>query len=363
MRRLILETAGTVRWEETDEPQLPSAAAALVRPVTVATCDLDVAVLSGGRYPLEGPYPFGHEGVVEVVTVGDDVTTVKPGDRAVVPFQISCGTCVPCRCGRTGNCANTPPMATYGLGAMGGLEWGGILADLAVVPYADAMLVPLPDGIDPVVVASASDNIPDGWRAVGPQLAADPGAEVLVIGGDAGSNSIGLYAAGLAVALGSARVVYLDQHEDRLRIAEKLGAEVMEGPPPRRVGSFPITVDAGGTAEYLACALNSTASDGTCTSTSVYLQDPPVPMFAMYARCCTLHTGRAHARAAIPAVLDAVAAGFDPSIVTSAVVPVADVVEALAHPPLKLVIDCTSLDAAPGVQAGDVSSIKPASNQ
>jgi hypothetical protein len=62
----------------------------------------------------------------------------------------------------------------------------------------------------------------------------------------------------------------------------------------------------------------------------------------MYSRCCTLHTGRAHVRPAIPAVLDLVAAGFDPSLVTRAVVPRADAVEALAHPPLKLVIDCTA---------------------
>jgi Zn-dependent alcohol dehydrogenase len=89
-----------------------------VRPVTVATCDLDVAVLAG-RYPLAGPYPFGHEGVVEVVAIGDEVSTVSPGDRAVVPFQISCGTCEPCRRGRTGNCAAHPRMSTYGLGQDG----------------------------------------------------------------------------------------------------------------------------------------------------------------------------------------------------------------------------------------------------
>ena len=94
----------------------------------------------------------------------------------------------------------------YGLGEMGGLEWGGLLVDLVTVPHADAMLVKLPADVDPVAVASASDNIPDGWRTVGPQLAADPAAEVLVVGGDAGPHSIGLYAAGLAVALGAARV-------------------------------------------------------------------------------------------------------------------------------------------------------------
>jgi threonine dehydrogenase-like Zn-dependent dehydrogenase len=341
VQRLILEGTAKVLWEEVEDPALPGPGGALVRPVAIATCDLDVAVLSG-RFPLSGPYPFGHEGVIEVVAVGDDVTSVVPGDRAVVPFQISCGACEPCRRGRTGNCAAHPRLSTYGLGEMGGIEWGGLLADLIAVPHADAMLVKLPAGMDPLAVASASDNIPDGWRTVGPQLAADPGAEVLVVGGDAGPNSIGLYAVGLAVAAGAGRVTYLDHNPTRLAIATALGAQVMEGPPPRKAGAFPITVDASGTPEGLRCALNSTAFDGTCTSPSVYLEDPPVPMFSMYSRCCTLHTGRAHVRPAIPIVLDLVASGFDPSLITSAVVSRGDVLDALAHPPMKLVIDCTS---------------------
>jgi len=205
VQRLMLEGPATVSWAAAEEPALPGPDTALVRPVAVATCDLDVAVLTG-RYPLQGPYPFGHEGVVEVAEVGGQVTGVAPGDLAVLPFQISCGACPPCRRGRTGNCAAHPWMSMYGLGEMGGLEWGGLLADLVTVPHADAMLVKLPAGIDPLAVASASDNIPDGWRTVGPQLAADPGAEVLVVAGDAGPHSIGLYAAGLAVALGAARV-------------------------------------------------------------------------------------------------------------------------------------------------------------
>jgi threonine dehydrogenase-like Zn-dependent dehydrogenase len=341
MRSLTLDGPGSVRWEEVDEPILAGPDAALVCPIAVATCDLDVAVLSG-RYPLAGPYPFGHEGVVEVAAVGDQVVSLSPGDRAVLPFQISCGRCQPCRRGRTGNCAAHPRMSTYGLGAMGGLEWGGLLADLVRVPHADAMLVKLPATVDPVAVASASDNIPDGWRTVGPQLAADPAAEVLVVGGDAGPRSIGLYAAGLAVALGAARVCYLDQDPGRLAIAAAFGAGVIEGPPGRKAGSFPITVDASGTPEGLRCALNSTAPDGICTSPSVYLTDPALPMLAMYSRCCILQTGRAHVRPAIPVVLDLVTAGFDPSLVTSAVVTADDAVDALTHPPMKLVIDCRS---------------------
>src|SRR5258708_1524707 len=204
MRRLMLLGTGAVRWEECAEPELSGPGAAIVRPITVATCDLDVAVLRG-RYPLQGPYPLGHEGVCEVVSTGDEVDSVVPGDVVVVPFQISCGACEPCRRGRTGNCASHPRLSTYGLGAMGGVHWGGLLADLAVVPHADAMLVKVPDGVSPVAVASASGNIPDACRTVGPQLAPDPGAHALVVGGDAGPNSIGLYAVGLAVALAASR--------------------------------------------------------------------------------------------------------------------------------------------------------------
>jgi threonine dehydrogenase-like Zn-dependent dehydrogenase len=336
MRRLMLDGTATVRWEDAADPVISDPEQAIVRPLAVATCDLDVGVLEG-RFPLEGPYPFGHEGVAEVVEVGDDVTAVAVGDVVVVPFQISCGRCAPCRRGHTGNCAAHPRMSTFGLGAMGGLQWGGLLADLALVPHADAMLVRLPAGVDPVAVASASDNIPDGWRAVGPQLAADPDAEVLVVGGG-GSASIGLYAAGVAVALGSPRVVYLDHDAERLAVAAMLGAEPLEGQPPRKAGSFGITVDASGSEDGVRCALNSTAFDGICTSTSVYLEDPKLPLFSMYSRCCTFHIGRAHVRAAIPSVLELVGNGFDPSLVTSSVVAWDDAVEALAHPPMKLVI-------------------------
>jgi alcohol dehydrogenase len=334
----MLDGPGLVHWEDGDPPSLPGEDGALVRPLTVATCDLDVGVLRGG-YPAPGaPYALGHEGVAEVVEVGEAVTSVVPGDRVVVPFQISCGRCARCRAGRTGNCAAHPPLSTYGLGTMGGHQWGGLLAELAAVPHADAMLVPVADGLDPVAIASCSDNVPDAWRAVGPQLAAEPGADVLVMAGPVGPHSIGLYAAGLAVALGADRVVYHDEDETRLGIAAALGAETQEGPPPRKVGAFPVTVNASGTEAGLRCALNSTAFDGMCTNVSVYLEDPALPLLAMYSRGCTLHTGRVHARPAIPSVLDLVARGFDPALVTSAVVGWDDAAEALADPPMKLVV-------------------------
>ena len=337
MRQSMLYGPAEVACADVPEPVLSGGDAAIVRPVAVATCDLDIAVLRG-RLPLDGPYPFGHEAVAEVIEIGDEVRSVSVGDLVVVPFQISCGACRPCQRGRTGNCAAHPPLSMYGLGTMGGLVWGGLLADLALVPHADAMLVRLPDGVGPVAAASVSDNIADAWRTVGPPLQADPHAEVLVVAGEGGANSIGLYAAGLAIALGSVHVVYADQSAERLAIAAGLGAEAVDGPWPRKLGSFPITVDASGDGDGLRCALNSTAFDGTCTCVAPYVAEATVPLLAMYSRCCTFHTGRAHARPAIDEVLALMTAGFDPSPITSVVVDWEHAVEALSDPPMKLVI-------------------------
>ncbi|MVU78023.1 alcohol dehydrogenase catalytic domain-containing protein [Nocardia sp. ET3-3] len=336
MKRLVLDAPDSLHWDDIDEPVLDAPDQALVRPVAVATCDIDPAVIQG-RFPLQGPYAFGHEGVAEVIAVGDEVTTVRPGDKVVVPFQISCGVCDSCLRGRTGNCTTVPFMSSYGLGPMGGLNWGGFWSDLVRVPHADAMLVPLPAGVDPVSVASASDNISDAHRTVAPHLADRPGAEVLVLGGPA-APSIGLYAAGLALALGAARVVYLDTDPERLAIAARLGAEPIEGKPTERVGRFPITVEAAGGAKALVAAIRATANDGTCTSVSVQTQDVALPMLEMYSRCCTFHTGRAHVRPTIPQVLDLVATGrFDPSLVTTRTVAWEDSIDALLEGPVKLV--------------------------
>ena len=285
--------------------------AALVRPIAVATCDLDALIISG-ESPFPPPFPVGHECVAEVIDVGDAVTSLQPGELVSVPFQISCGECAPCRRGRTGNCSSVAFMSTYGFGPA--VErWGGFLADLVCVPYAEHMLVPLPGGLEPAAVASVSDNISDAWRAVAPALTEEPGAPVLVVGG-ASSGSIGLYAAALAIALGAESVLYVDADAGRRETAAALGAETLAD-PPQRLGPFPITVDSSADPEGLALALRSTAPDGTCTSTAIYFgEQPALPLLEMYTKGVTFKTGRAHVREAMPHVLALAASGaLDPS--------------------------------------------------
>jgi threonine dehydrogenase-like Zn-dependent dehydrogenase len=330
MRQLTLTEDKKLEWWDVEEPRLQNDRDAIVRPLAVSACDLDTP-MARGLAPLPGPIALGHEFVAEVVE------GVRAGERVSVPFQISCGECARCRAGLTSDCESVPGTAMFGFGPLGG-DWGGALSDRVRVPYADHMLVPLPDGIDPTVAASASDNLVDAWRTVGPLLEGREGAEVLVVAG--GAPSIALYAVAFANALGAARVTYLDEDEQRLTLAAELGAETREGPPPGRAGDYDVTVDASADPAGLACALRSVKPGGTCTSVGIYWQpDTPVPLFEMFIRGVTFITGRPSARMAMPKVLEMVATGvIQPELVTSRVATFDEAPEALLESNTKLVM-------------------------
>ena len=168
MQALTFVAGGHLEWRDVPAPSLQGNGEALVRPLAVATCDLDAAIVRG-QVPFPGPFTLGHESVGEVTDVGDAVTSVRPGDCVVVPFQPACGQCGFCARGLTANCTKVPRTSMYGIGVAGG-DWGGALADVLRVPFADAMLLKLPAGVSPAAAASAGDNIADAWRTVAPQL-------------------------------------------------------------------------------------------------------------------------------------------------------------------------------------------------
>jgi alcohol dehydrogenase len=333
MHSLVLEDVRRLAWQEVPDPQRHHEREAIVRPLAVATCDADQPMIFG-RTPLPFPIQLGHECVAEVVEGPDGLST---GDRVVVPFQISCGTCQRCMRGLTGSCTTTPRLSMYGFGAFGG-NWGGMLSDLALVPYAHAMLVALPDGIDPAIVASAADNITDGWRTVAPALAQIPAADVLIVSGTSAPGSIALYAIDCALALGAASVTYVDTDPRRLTVAEQLGARVVEGGPDRSLGRFPVTVDGTWTPEGLVATLQLTDWGGHCTSIAQQDAEGSLPLLELYTRGINLHIGRSMARPAIPAILNLVAAGrLRPQLVTSATATFDDAPTALLEPTTKFV--------------------------
>lgn len=336
MRHLVYVEPGKVEWQEAPDPE-PVPGAVVVAPKAVARCDLDASMAAFGLFP--GPFPVGHEAVAEVVATAPDVTRWQPGDKVVVPFQVSCGACAPCQQHRFAACLphKAKAGAAFGFGASGGGH-GGAMADLLLVPAADHLLLAAPDLPDEVLCTLA-DNVLDGYRSVAPALAARPGADVLVVGGLA--PSVGLYATATALALGAGSVRYADADPGRCEAAAALGAEALlvDGDWPRRFDRAAITVDNTGDAGGLACTLRSTDDYGTCTSVAIYF-DPgtTLPLLEMYTRGVTFHTSRADARALLPEVLDLVAAGhLDPTAVPTTVLPWDEAAEAWLTPATKLV--------------------------
>jgi threonine dehydrogenase-like Zn-dependent dehydrogenase len=314
MRALIyIGTPQKLEWQEKPDPVVQGPLEAVVKPLAAAACDLD-AVIAAGKSLFPAPLPMGHECVARVERIGDAVRTVKAGDIVTVPFQISCGQCVACKRGHTGNCKSVPGFTTYGMGVRGA-AFGGVFADLVRVPFADGMLVPVPPEIPPATLASLSDNIPDAWRAVAPVLGENPNATVLIVG----SRSIGLYAAACAVALGAPQVDYVDTDADRLERARRVGANAIEGQPDKKIGRYSLTIDASGTEKGLRCALSSLKFEGTCYGLSLlFNNETSVPLMDMYVAGVTFRTGRCHARPSIPPILDLVKQGrLHPELITS----------------------------------------------
>lgn len=335
MRELNFIEKGKLEWREAPDPALRGDGEAIVRPVALATCDLDTAIVRG-RAPVEGPFAFGHECVAEVTDVGDSVASVKPGDLVSVPFQISCGECERCRSGQTGNCRSVPRLSMYGL-PMGKESFGGFASDAVRVPFADAMLVSIPDGVEAAAVASLSDNIPDAWRTVAPPLEAAPGSPVLIT---MGAGSIALYSVAIALALGAERVDVVGGRERDRELAARLGANVLDEEFPDRVGFYPITVDASADPAGIACALRSTDADGICTSIGIYFQPTPLPLLEMFTQGITFKTGRPHVRILMPDVLELVREGrFDPDPMTVHRVGWDDAAEALSDLRVKTVVE------------------------
>ncbi len=326
-----------MRWREQDAPSLVEGAA-LVRPLAVARCDLDPAMAASGLFP--GPYVVGHECVAEVVEVADGAAGVAPGDRVVVPFQVSCGQCPPCSGGRRSACATYRARAgaAFGFGAAGGGH-GGAVADLLAVPSAAAMLLPAPAGVSDEALCLLPDNVSDGYRSVAGPLAAEPDADVLVVGG--ALASIGLYAVACARALG-APVRYVDADADRCAVAERLGAAVtrQEGDWPRRFERARVTVDGTGSEAGLAAVLRSTDDEGWCTSVAPHFTaGTSVPLLEMYTRGVTFRTSRADSRRLLPDVLRLVADGrLDPLAVPVTRASFDDAESAWLAPATKLVL-------------------------
>ncbi|MFD3454772.1 zinc-dependent alcohol dehydrogenase [Streptomyces sp. NPDC058691] len=226
MRATVWHGKRDVRVETVPDPRIEKPTDAVVRITSTGLCGSDLHL-----YEVLAPYMtpgdiLGHEPMGIVEETGSEVGDLSPGDRVVVPFQISCGTCYMCREGLPTQCETTQ-VTEFGSGAalFGYTKlYGrvpGAQAEYLRVPQAQFGPIKVPEGPPDDRFVYLSDVLPTAWQAV--KYAAVPaGGTVAVLG----LGPIGAMSCRVARHLGAGRVIGVDHVPERLTRARQDGVEV-----------------------------------------------------------------------------------------------------------------------------------------
>ena len=215
MRAMVYRGPYKVRVEDKDMPAIEHPNDAIVRVSLAAICGSDLHLYHGMMPDTRVGTTLGHEFIGVVDQVGPSVRHVQPGDRVMVPFNISCGSCYFCSRGLLGNCHNVNPNATaagaiYGYShTCGGYDGGQ--AQYVRVPFADVNPAIIPEWMDDEDAVLLTDAVATGY--FGAQLGEIGEGDTVAV---FGAGPVGLFAAKTAWFLGAARVIVIDQLEYRL---------------------------------------------------------------------------------------------------------------------------------------------------
>ncbi|MER5650487.1 zinc-dependent alcohol dehydrogenase [Streptosporangium sp. NPDC002524] len=227
MKALTWHGRRDVRVEEVPDPVLKEPNDAIIRVTTTAICGSDLHL-----YEVLGPFMgegdiLGHEPMGVVEEVGPEVTAIKPGDRVVIPFNISCGHCHMCGLNLFAQCETTQVReqgmgaALFGYTRLYGQVPGG-QAEYLRVPQAQFGPIKVPEGPPDERFVYLSDVLPTSWQAVAYADIPDGGSVTVF-----GLGPIGQMACRIARHLGY-RVIGVDGVPERLAMARRHGAEVLD---------------------------------------------------------------------------------------------------------------------------------------
>jgi threonine dehydrogenase-like Zn-dependent dehydrogenase len=356
MKALTWQGNEHVEVIDVPDPQIQEPTDAIVRVTSTAICGSDLHL-----YGVLGPYLkpgdiLGHEAMGIVEEVGSDVTSIKPGDRVVVPFNISCGYCWMCSRGLFAQCETTQVRSEgkgaslFGYTSLYGSVPGG-QAEFLRVPQAQFGPIVVPEGPPDEQFLFLSDILPTAWQAVRYADVPDGGTVAVF-----GLGPVGQLAARIARHLGAGRVIGIDSVPERLALAERHGIEPLKLDSVDNISSTLIdlvdgrgpdaTIDAVGMEAHgghtnklvsaaqkatgllpdaiaqkltdkvaldridaLLGAIKSVRRGGTVSISGVYGGEvDPLPMMEMFDRGIQLRMGQAHVRRwtddLLPLVLD-----------------------------------------------------------
>jgi threonine dehydrogenase-like Zn-dependent dehydrogenase len=350
-----------VRVSRKPDPEIEHPQDAIVKVLRSCICGSDLHLYHGMVPDTRIGSTFGHEFIGEVITVGSDVTELKPGDKVLVPFNIACGTCVFCKQELFGNCHESNPEAT----AVGGIfgyahtagGYDGGQAEYVRVPYANVGPLKIPDDMDYDDAVLLTDVVPTGYQAA--EMGGIKKGDTVVV---FGAGPVGIMAAKCSWLFGAARVIIIDHVEYRLefarqyasceaynfrsigdpvlflkRITEWLGADVCIDAVGADAAGNAIQSITGkklmlqsGASTALHWAINSVRKGGTVSIVGVYGPTGNlVPIGNVVNKGITIRANQASVKRLLPRLIDHIRNGYlDPKATITHKVPLAEVADA-----------------------------------
>jgi threonine dehydrogenase-like Zn-dependent dehydrogenase len=227
MKAVVFRGVGDIRIEDVAEPKIEQPTDAIVRLTSSAICGTDLHFVRGTATGVKPGTILGHEGVGIVEKLGAMVRNLEVGDRVVIPSTIACGSCSYCRAGYFAQCDNANPngkqsgTAFFGGPAENG-GFAGMQAEKVRVPFANVGLVKLTNDISDDQAILLSDIFPTGYFAA-EMAEIKPGDTVAVFG----CGPVGQFAIASAKLMRAGRIFAVDNKDDRLAMARRQGAEIV----------------------------------------------------------------------------------------------------------------------------------------
>lgn len=357
MKAVTFQGTKDIKVKEVPDAKLEKQDDIIVRITSTAICGSDLHIYRGAL-PTKKDYVIGHEPMGIVEEVGSTVTKVKKGDRVVLPFNVSCGTCFYCMHDLESQCDHSNDNPEVDAGGYFGLterygNYRGGQAEYLRVPYGNFMpfVVPPSCELEDESLLFLSDVLPTAYWSV-ENAGVKPGNTVAVLG----SGPVGLMAQKFAWMKGAKRVIAVDHLAYRLKHAIKMnnveafnfdefdnmGAHIKE----ITNGGVDIVIDCvgmdgklsivekveqklklqGGTLSAIDIGLNAVRKFGTIQLTGVYGSLYNMfPLGNIFERNVTLKMGQAPVIHYMPLLFDQISKGeFDPREIITHKVPLAD---------------------------------------
>lgn len=270
MRAILFEDVGKISLGDYPDPAVQDPGDVVVKVTTAAICGSDLHLLHGKIPGLRPGSVIGHEFVGIVESVGPNVKRFKTGDRVVGSFMISCGSCWGCLRGEYNLCED---MGTLGYGMFVG-DLDGSQAEYVRIPHADVNLHAIDPGLTDEQAIFAGDVL---------STAAYIAARAQIQEGDTvaitGAGPVGLFTLMCALTYGPERVFMVDQAEDRLKLAESIGAIPMDMTKVNPVVALQrqtgdrgadVVIECVGSPAAFTTAINAVRAGGTVAVIGVY---------------------------------------------------------------------------------------------